>query len=922
MISMAEQAGRTGTGMERLLIGREAETAAITALLDATRDHRGGAMVLRGEPGIGKSSLVEYAAAQASARGMGVLSTAGVQAEVHVPYAGLHRLLRTSAAGATVAGLDRADLATAARALTEPDNQSYRVALDLLTLLGAARAPLLLTVEDAHWLDRETWEVLAFVGRRVDADRVLLLMSMRDGAEADRRTGGAALPQLRVEPLAREAARALLDTVAPDLITALRDRVLAEAAGNPLGIIELGSVAVRSGAAALLPSWLPLGDRVERTFAAMVDELAPVTRDLLLIAALDDGDDLDEVLAAGAVLAGRPVTGDDLEPAVSARLVRVDGAFRVKFRHPLLRSALHQTAGPGGRRRAHGALAEALVGQAERGIWHRAAAATGPDEALARELTETARRGAYRQAASVALAALERAAQLSEDEHQRNSRLLSAADMAAEQGDSETVRRLLRDVESRHLRPAEAARWAWYAETFLGTGWSGTDRLATFAEIIDTMRREGEADLALESLLSIGLRVYWANPTPELRRLFLDVGDRLGVPQTDPRLVAAIGMIDPVERGAVVLDRLAELANRVDLSSYNGQWLGTAANAVGAYPLASVFYARSAAGLRAQGRLGSLAQLLNNEAHNAANRGETRLAVAAANEARALALETGHVQWALTADLARALAEALRGNGAAAREIADAVEGALLAARQHPVLAIVQLVRGVEALASGRPDDAYAQLWRIFDPADAAHHAYYRVFAVGFLAEAAARAGRHADVAPVVDEMAAIVAIGRSPALSIAVAYARAVLASDDAEAAAAYEAALAADLSQWPFERARLQLAYGAWLRRQRRAADARPPLRAAAATFDALGVAPWAERARGELRASGETVRRPTDALGTLTPQEMQVAQLAAAGLSNKEIAERLFLSARTVTTHLYRIFPKVGVTSRAELRNVLPT
>jgi DNA-binding CsgD family transcriptional regulator len=232
---------------------------------------------------------------------------------------------------------------------------------------------------------------------------------------------------------------------------------------------------------------------------------------------------------------------------------------------------------------------------------------------------------------------------------------------------------------------------------------------------------------------------------------------------------------------------------------------------------------------------------------------------------------------------------------------------------------MVQHVRGVEALAAGRTGEAFRQFHRIFDPADAAYHPVMRLHAVGHLIEAADRGGRQEELAALVAELEPLAGLSGSPVLAVTLPHARAVLAPA-AEAGPLYETALAGDLGSWPFERARLQLGYGAWLRRQRRPADSRPLLRAAAGTFDALGATPWAERARQELRASGESLRAPDDAIGRLTPQEQQIAQLAAEGLSNREVAERLFLSPRTVTTHLYRIYPKLGISSRAELAGVL--
>jgi DNA-binding CsgD family transcriptional regulator len=229
---------------------------------------------------------------------------------------------------------------------------------------------------------------------------------------------------------------------------------------------------------------------------------------------------------------------------------------------------------------------------------------------------------------------------------------------------------------------------------------------------------------------------------------------------------------------------------------------------------------------------------------------------------------------------------------------------------------MVQVVRGVDALATGRPSDAYDELERVFDHSHVRFHPYARLNTLGLLAEACVQSGHQDRLAAVVAELTPVADLCRSPALLRGLAYAQAAL----APAEDAFEAALSADLEAWPFERARLHLAYGAWLRRNRRPAASRTHLRSAATTFDALGVTPWAERARRELAATGESVRRRVDRRDRLTPQELQIAQLAAQGLSNREIAERLFIAPRTVTTHLYRIYPKLGVGSRTELARVL--
>src|SRR5689334_13643879 len=277
------------------IVGRDGQVGRLESLLDDAVAGRGAALVLRGEAGIGKSALLERTVAAGRERGLRVLTVTGVQAEVQIPYAGLDLLVR----GVTA-------------------ESPYRRALEVLDRLAEGDQPVLLAIEDAHWLDASTWETLTFLCRRIESDRVAVVMAVRDGEDIDRRLAVAGLPELRLEPLTAPDAGALLDRTAPGLTEALRQRVLAEAAGNPLGVVELGAAAARSGGAALLPSALPLSDRVERTFGGLVADLPPDTRHLLLVAALDDGRDLDEILAA----AGVPT--EAVQPAVTARLVTVD----------------------------------------------------------------------------------------------------------------------------------------------------------------------------------------------------------------------------------------------------------------------------------------------------------------------------------------------------------------------------------------------------------------------------------------------------------------------------------------------------------------------------------------------------------------------------------------------------------------------
>lgn len=886
--------------MPNVLWGRSSELAALRELLDGPPE-RGGTLVVRGGSGVGKSALLAEAATEAAARNLRVLAVSGLPARCRVPFAGVHTLL--GLLGGELVGRD--------------DRNPFQVSLAVMELLTGSEMSLLLLVDDAQWLDPMSWEVLTFVGRRLAADPVVLLVAMRDGTETDARLAGLPFPQLPVGPLSEVDAAALLAERAPGLAPRLRNRVLTDAEGNPLGLVELAEVVGRFGEDALLPAHLPLTTRLERSFAVLVAELPALTQTLLLVAALNDGDDLGEVLDAGAVVAVATATIEDVEPAISARLLEVDDAFRVRFRHPLVRSSVHHASSVSLRRRVHAALARVLPHQ-ERSVWHQAAATIGTDGPLADELASVGDKLYRRGATGMAGAAWERAARLSGNPAIRSSRLLRASEAALEIADKENSDRLLGEVVAEDLPVEDRARLLWVREFMEFGGWSGASRLPGHLAVVERMMLAGRGDRALEALLFVALRCWWANPDRRLRDDLVRVAERLDVSPLEPRLVAVLGLVAPVERGAVVLDRMNTLLNRLDIEPEDLHWLAVAASGVGALGPSAVFVAESIAALREQGRLAPLAQALVTQAWTAAQLGDTILGMTAAAEAGALAAETRLPSFAVTADLVRGQVEALRGNGEAARELADLGERVLLSTGAHTMLALVCVARGLDALAGGRYAEAHETFDRIFAPADVAYHPYVRFSTIGHLAEAGARCGRHGEVLARMRELVPIEAATGSPVLGVGLRCARALLAPDG-EAETALLAALDADLAAWPFERARLQLTYGTVLRRRRRG-QARPWLRAAATTFDALGARPWADRARAELRASGESLRRPDDGIDLLTPQELQVARLVAEGLSNREIAARLFLSPRTISTHLYRMYPKVGISSRAELAGVM--
>jgi ATP/maltotriose-dependent transcriptional regulator MalT len=337
---------------------------------------------------------------------------------------------------------------------------------------------------------------------------------------------------------------------------------------------------------------------------------------------------------------------------------------------------------------------------------------------------------------------------------------------------------------------------------------------------------------------------------------------------------------------------------------------------VGAFDVGAWFFATAVSTLRTEGRLGLLARALVLQSRSAIHLGHLDLALTAAEEGGRLALELRDPLFAAGARSALAIIAGLRGDQARAEAHAEAAEQGGLPAKAKPVLASALYARGLSALADGRHSDAYDHLYRLFDPQDPASHPGEASWAIGDLAEAAVHAGTAAEAREVLGRVEPLVGDVRGTRGAVAVSCARALL-TDDRDAEHAFAAALDTDLQAWPFDRARLLLAYGAWLRRQRRVAESRPPLRTARETFDAIGTVPWAERARQELRASGETSRsRTPEARERLTPQELQIAQMAAEGLTNRQIGEKLYLSHRTVGSHLYRMYPKLGITARGQL------
>ncbi|HYZ28011.1 MAG TPA: AAA family ATPase [Thermoleophilaceae bacterium] len=895
------------------LLGRLEEQNLLTSLLDDVTT-RGQALVIRGEPGIGKSRLLAETARAARDRGMTVMSTTGVQSEAHLPFAGLHQLLRPVRARAgCLPAVQRTALDAAFGLAHGAAPERYQIAMAALDLLSdvAGDAPLLLVVEDAHWLDAPTSDVLAFIARRIESDPILLLAASRDGYPSVLAEAG--LPERRLAGLDNATAQALLDATAPKLSLAARTHILEEAGGNPLALLELPAAGAGNEDEHWVAGGLPLTERLERAFAARVSELPAATRVVLLVAALDDEESVNEILRRASTIAGNALGLDDVAPAADARIVDVD-LQTLRFVHPLIRSAVAQSARLADRRRVHQALAS-LLEEPDRRAWHRAALLSGEHEDVAVELEAAAQRARRRGAIAVAVTAMRRAAELGEP-GSRNRRLLVAAALAVEQGRPDVVVPLLREVNRLELGELDRVRATWVEETAL-TRPLDAGRYASLVAAAERAGAAGDHDLHVNLLWLVVSRAWWVDPGLETRQLLIEAARRVGDANAeDPRVFAIHAYADPLGHAPGVLARLEAAARDGRIDTDAARFFGPAALVVGAFDLGNDFLAAAVDGLRTEGRLGHLPRLLTLYSGMAARIGDWDVAIPAAEEARRLAEELGEPQWQAAADTVVSLVAAMRGDEQQAELMAARAEMVAEPVGANITMAFAQFGKVLAALAGGRHGDAYLFAERVFEPADSAYHPVISSWLIADLADAA----RHVDQLDAARARVAQVEAraGERPGtwIELGLRHAHALVA-EPPEAGDRFEEALSGDLTRWPFQRARIQLAYGQWLRRQRRVAESRAVLRSARDTFDALGCAPWSEQARRELRASGERSRRRVpEARDQLTAQELQIARLAAEGLSNREIGQRLFLSHRTVSTHLYRVFPKLGITSRAEL------
>jgi DNA-binding CsgD family transcriptional regulator len=906
-----------------MLHGREGERDLVEELLDGARNSRSGALILRGEAGIGKTALLEDARERAS--GMQVLSVRGVESESDLPFAGLHQLLRPA-----LHLLDELP-PTQARALRgafgladEVGDDRFLISAGCLTLLSelAESGPVLCLIDDAQWLDTPSADALLFVARRLDAEGIAVLGALRTGAAP--RFEGREVPGLDLGELEPAAAAAVVEErVGSALAPAVRDYLVAEAAGNPLALIELPGALTTAQLAGdePLPATAPFTHGLERLFLERVRELPEDTQRLLLVVAADDSTRIGAVLAAAVALGLAP---EALDPAEQAGLVEVRGSA-VALRHPLVRSAIYHAASSGERRAAHLALAGVLDAgvDADRRAWHYAAAALGPDEEVAAELERSAERARLRSGHGAAAAALVRSAELSADPASRGRRLVAAATAAWRAGQPKRATELLETAavpaDDWQLR-ADAERVRGMIQMRCGVLVEACDTMLAAAEAVapfDTRR-------ALELLLEAREAAGWAGDTARTiaadRRAAALARDDDAESRFLADLLVGVGSLYEGEAaaGAELVHRALAHVDHIVEPNWLA-WAAMGAKAVGDEAREDELMRRAIALARASGAVDKLTYVLL--AYVLAGLLASRPGVAAeAAEGLTLAREAGLTNAASTHLAMLAWFAGMRGDEETCRSCADEARALAQAHGTSFATSIAEWGLGLLELGRSRPDDAAMRLAVVADLRPGVGHPYFALMSIPDRVEALARAG-HDDAAHEAFAPFSGFADPGAPSWARGLAARCAALLTSGRDADASFEDALRLHAeADRPFDNARTALLYGERLRRERRRVDARNQLRSALESFERLGAPIWAERARAELRASGETARkRNPSTVAQLTSQELQVARFVAQGLSNKEVAAQLFLSPRTIDSHLRSVFSKLELTSRTQLARI---
>jgi DNA-binding CsgD family transcriptional regulator len=910
------------------IVGRDAGLARLRGLVDQV-PLSGQVLLVIGEAGMGKTLLLADAAGRARSAGLRVLTVTGRESESRLAFAGLHQLLWPLLPSVAALPGRQAQALLGAFGLGAdpgaPDPLLTRVAV--LTLLSdlSEQCPVLMIADDAHWIDRSSLEALAFVGSRLDAERVVLLVGARGQAPPPGFDRG--FPELRLEPLSAADAGLLLDRQPRPPRGRARLQVLAQAAGNPMALIELATVIADDPAASR--RWaaepLPLTERLSAVITARFAALPEQARAALLLAAVADGPDLRVAASHGA--------GPDARALTSAEQLGLVTVTRtgLQFSHPLVRSAIYHSAPFARRAAAHRELADALHDQPDRRAWHLAAAALQPDEHVAALLEATADEAQHRGGAAAAALALERAAELSPDRADQARRLVAAASAAVPtgQGDwvQELARRALAVTADPGLRVSARHDAAW------ALAWSGrrTAALSALIAVADEASRDRPA-LAWDALGSAATVAYQSG-APASRQAVDRALARLerqappppgGIPGIDVNALRlwVRASADPIGGRDQLLPCLRSiLGSPIEEPSLwriaSAAWLLDESN------LAITLLEDAMRRLRAPGVRGTSGGTLTVLGWAYIDTGRWDEALDVAAEAAGTAEANNMEIVAASADAITATVLALRADSDAARGSANRALAAVDPAECGLVAARARRALGVAALADGSYLQAFTQLRGLFSEDGTPLHNYASYLGVADLAAAAVHADRRMEGSGVISRALGRLGGSASPRLEQLVARARGILA-DPSDSEAHFDKALADPAGdQWPFERAQLRLDHAEWLRRRRRINDAKAVLTEALGTFQRLGARSWAQRAQAELRASGVAVARPPgepDALRELTSQQRQIVRLASAGLTDREIGDRLFLSPRTVSSHLYRSYPKLGVASRHQLRDVI--
>jgi len=902
---------------------RATESAALEGVLAAVRGGLSGVLVVRGDAGIGKTVLLEWAAGQA--HDMQLARVAGIQAEMGMGFAGLHQLLVQFLGGLDgLPGPQRQALESAFGLIAGPAPDRFLVALAVLTLLtdAAAGQPVLCLVDDAQWLDQVSVEVLGFVARRLYADRVGMLFTERVGE--DRTTALAGLPEMRVGGLPAEAADELLAASAAGPVDRRVSRqIVADTSGNPLALVEAAgelTPAELSGAVPL--SWpLRFGGRLEELYVSRVRALPTSTQTLLLLAAADPSGDPALVWKAAGQLGISPQAG---EMAGVERLVSWEP--RVRFRHPLIRSAAYYAAPSPARRRGHQALATVTDPDADpdRRAWHLAEAAERPDEQVATGLERSADRAQARGGLAAAAAFLERAAALTPDPARRAERALAAVQANRQAGAFGKALELLATAEAGPLDEFQNARADWLRGQIAFASGLGSDApplLLKAAKRLEPLN----LDLARETYVDAWQAAFFAGHLAGAGDL-LEVSRAARVlppPAHPPRPVDlvldgfALLVTDGPTAAAPVLRQAASAFAGPDITDeeiLRWGFIATVADEALWDDEGWRVTVRQVQLARDVGALDQLSFLLNRMAVETVWSGDFAAATSLIAEAGTVCEATG----SRFAPVAATMLAAFRGREAEAVPLIQSIIDQGTAWGQGISVTVAHWVAAVLYNGLGRYEEALTAARRAREH----KHVHLSAWALPELIEAAARAGNPRTT--VGDALARLTeatqAGGTEFGLGIE-ARSRALLSEAEAAEGSYREAIDRLSRARRRPDLARSHLLYGEWLRRQRRRRDARSQLRTAFAMFDAMDMGAFAGRARAELRATGERARpRSPEAPEVLTAQEEQIARLVAEHLSNREIAARLFISASTVEYHLRKIFRKLGVSSRAQLARIL--